>query len=54
MKKERILAFKQSQKLSLADLENVSAAGMTGYTTANGSYSSGQGWDSTVDFTMDW
>jgi hypothetical protein len=53
MNRERILSHKASQKLSMADLENVSAAGTTSYMTANGSYSRVGGFDSTVDITID-
>ncbi len=53
MKKERILAFKMSQKLSASDIEGVAAAGMTSYVTANGTYSSGSGWDPSIDFSID-
>jgi hypothetical protein len=52
-KRERILSFKMSQKLSASDIEGVAAAGMTSYMTANGTYDSRSGWDSCVDFTVD-
>jgi hypothetical protein len=53
MKKERILSFKMSQKLSASDIESVAAAGMTSYLTAHGTFNSGSGWDPSIDFTID-
>ena len=38
MKKERILSYKMSQKLSIEDLQDVSAAGFTSVMTQNGTY----------------
>jgi hypothetical protein len=53
MKKERILSFQMSQKLSGADIEAVAAAGQTSYLTAGGTYGRGTGGDASLDWTLD-
>jgi hypothetical protein len=53
MKRERILSFQMSEKLSAADIEGVAAAGMTSYATADGTYKSTTGWDTGIDFSID-
>jgi hypothetical protein len=53
MSKERILSHQFSQRLSISDLEGVSAAGMTTYMTAHASGQSGSGVDYQVDITVD-
>lgn len=52
MKKERILSFQMSEKLSAIDVESVSAAGMTSYVSGQGSYKNGY-WDASIDWTVD-
>lgn len=50
--KERTLTFNQSKKLSVEEVESVSAAGWTTYMTAHGSYTNGI-WDTSADITLD-
>lgn len=52
MKNERILSYKVSQKLSVEDLQEVSAAGMTSFLTANATHGA-QGWDPSIDVQVD-
>jgi hypothetical protein len=52
MKNERILSYKMSQKLSVAELQSVSAAGLTNYWTSNATYSA-TGMDGSIDVTID-
>jgi hypothetical protein len=49
MKNERILSYKMSQKLSVAELQSVSA-GMKNNWTSMATYYNGQ-WDTTPDVT---
>ena len=53
MNNERILSFNRSKKLSIEELEGISAAGMTSYMTGNGSYGSPGGMDGAIDVTID-
>jgi len=50
MKKERILSYKMSQKLTTEDLHDVSAAGFTSIMTQNATYDPRSG---TVDPAVD-
>lgn len=52
MKNERTLAFSKSKQLTIEDVENVSAAGLTTSITGNGSYSQGH-FDPIIDVTVD-
>jgi hypothetical protein len=52
MKNERTLSFQMAQKISMQDMQQVSAAGSV-TNTLTGTVSGGQGWDYTLDATWD-
>jgi hypothetical protein len=52
MKKERIMSYQMSQKITKEEMESVSAAGSTNSWTANGTYSNGQ-FDGCIDVSID-
>jgi hypothetical protein len=53
MKKERILSYKLSQKITEEELESLSVAGGTSHGTGGGTYSPGGGSDGQVDWVQD-
>lgn len=53
MNNERILSYSMAHRLSAEDVSKISAAGLTNYVTANGSYVPPHTYDSTIDVTLD-
>ena len=54
MNNERVLSFRKSTKLNREQAQNVSAAAMTSYVTANATYDSRtRSWDPSIDATID-